>query len=97
MAHSFVVGAELGVPGAGDVVWYGMVWYVLGMVEVCEGVPVAVGGWVFTDRHDLEPCTCAANSLHRGTMSLFFGGGGGCFYQTLQCLSLEFVATLRSA
>ena len=22
------------------------------MVEVCEGVPVAVGGWVLTDGHD---------------------------------------------
>ena len=36
--------------------WYqvkvaGMVWY--GMVEVCEGAPVAMGGWVLTDRHDL--------------------------------------------
>ena len=30
-----------------------MVWY--GMVEVCEGAPVAVGGWVLTDRHDLAP------------------------------------------
>ena len=47
-------------------VWYGMVWY--GMVEVCEGAPVAVGGWVLTDRHDLAPC--AANSLHRATVSL---------------------------
>ena len=46
-------------------VWYGMVWY--GTVEVCEGVPVAVGGWVLTDRHDLAPC--AANSLHRVTIS----------------------------
>ena len=27
------------------------VWY--GMVEVCEGAPVAVGGWVLIDRHDL--------------------------------------------
>ena len=34
-------------------VWYGMVWY--GMVEVCEGAPVAVSGWVLTDRHDLAP------------------------------------------
>ena len=42
-------------------------WY--GMVEVCEGAPVAVGGWVLTDRHDLAPCAanrhdlapCAAN------------------------------------
>ena len=47
-------------------VWYGMVWY--GMVEVCEGAPVAVSGWVLTDRHDLAPC--AANSLHRGTISV---------------------------
>ena len=31
-----------------------MVWY--GMVEVCEGAPVAVGGWVLADRHDLAPC-----------------------------------------
>ena len=43
-----------------NVVWYGM-------VEVCEGAPVAVSGWVLTDRHDLAPC--AANSLHRATMS----------------------------
>ena len=28
-----------------------MVWY--GMVEVCEGAPVAVSGWVLTDRHDV--------------------------------------------
>ena len=35
------------------------VWY--GMVEVREGAPVAIGGWVLTDRHDLAPC--AANSL----------------------------------
>ena len=43
-----------------------MVWY--GMVEVCEGAPVAVSGWVLTDRHDLAPC--AANGLHRGTISV---------------------------
>ena len=43
-----------------------MVWY--GMVEVCEGAPVAVSGWVLTDRHDLG--LCAANSLHRGTISV---------------------------
>ena len=30
------------------------VWY--GMVEVCEGAPVAVSGWVLTDRHDLSVC-----------------------------------------
>ena len=38
------------------------------MVEVCEGAPVAVSGWVLTDRHDLRPC--AASSLHRGTISV---------------------------
>ena len=50
-------------------VWYGrygMVWY--GMVEVCEGAPVAVSGWVLTDRHDVRPC--AASSLHRETISV---------------------------
>ena len=26
-------------------------WY--GMVEVCEGAPVAMGGWVLADRHDV--------------------------------------------
>ena len=31
-----------------------MVWY--GMVEVCKGAPVAVSGWVLTDRQDLRPC-----------------------------------------
>ena len=49
---------------AWGLVWYGMVWY--GMAEVCEGAPVAVSGWVLTDRHDLAPC--AASSLHRGTI-----------------------------
>ena len=34
---------------------YGMVWY--GMVEVCEGAPVAVSGWVLTDRHDVSMCS----------------------------------------
>ena len=43
-----------------------MVWY--GMVEVCEGAPVAVSGWVLTDRHDVRPC--AASSLHRETISV---------------------------
>ena len=43
-----------------------MVWY--GMVEVCEGAPVAVGGWVLADKHDLTPF--AANSLHRETISV---------------------------
>ena len=43
-----------------------MAWY--GMVEVCEGAPVAVSSWVLTDRHDLAPC--AANGLHRATISV---------------------------
>ena len=34
-----------------------MVWY--GMVEVCEGAPVAVSGWVLADRHDLRPCAAS--------------------------------------
>ena len=38
------------------------------MVEVCEGAPVAVSGWVLTDRHDVRPC--AASSLLRVTMSV---------------------------
>ena len=45
---------------------HGMAWD--GMVEVCEGTPVAVSGWVLTNRHDLGPC--AASSLHRGTKSV---------------------------
>ena len=51
-----------------------MVWY--GIVEVCEGAPVAVSGWVLTYRHDLGPC--AASSLHRGTISVsnIIGGTG---------------------
>ena len=48
-----------------------MVWY--GMVEVCEGAPVAVSGWALTDWHDLAPC--AANSLHRATISLIIYPG----------------------
>ena len=46
------------------------------MVEVCEGAPVAVSGWVLTDRHDVMPC--AASSLHRETMSVsdMIGGTG---------------------
>ena len=53
---------------------HGMVWY--GMVEVCEGAPVAVSGWVLTDRHDVRPC--AASSLHRETISVsnIIGGHG---------------------
>ena len=39
-----------------------------GMVEVCEGAPVAVSGWVLTDRHDARPC--AASGLHQVTMSV---------------------------
>ena len=52
----------------------GMVWY--GMVEVCEGAPVAVSGWVLTDRHDRRPC--AASSLLRVTISVsnIIGGHG---------------------
>ena len=51
---------------------WGMVWY--GVVEVCEGAPVAVSGWVLTDRHDARPC--AASSLHRETMSVSNVSGG---------------------
>ena len=51
-----------------------MVWY--GMVEVCEGAPVAVSGWVLADRHDVRPC--AASSLHRVIISVsnIIGGTG---------------------
>ena len=65
--------AELNEDGAYHTL-HGMVWY--GMVEVCEGAPVAVSGWVLTDRHDLGPC--AASSLHRETMSVsnVIGGTG---------------------
>ena len=51
-----------------------MTWH--GMAEVREGAPVAVSGWVLTDRHDLAPC--AANGLHRATMSVsnVIGGTG---------------------
>ena len=58
-----------------DVVMNGMMaWH--GMVEVREGAPVAVGGWVLADRHDPRPC--AASSLHRGTTSVgnMMGGTG---------------------
>ena len=53
---------------------YKAVWY--GMVEVCEGAPVAVSGWVLADRHDVRPC--AASILHRGTISVsnIIGGTG---------------------
>ena len=48
------------------------------MVEVCEGAPVAVSGWVLTDGHDLGPCAATCSSLHRGTMSVsnMIGGTG---------------------
>ena len=51
-----------------------MAWH--GMAEVCEGAPVAVSGWVLTDRHDARPC--AASSLHRVTISVsnVIGGTG---------------------
>ena len=32
------------------------------MVEVCEGAPVAVGGWILTDRHDLVPSLPATHT-----------------------------------
>ena len=32
------------------------VWYGQGMVEVCEGAPVAVGGWVLAARSLVEVC-----------------------------------------
>ena len=46
------------------------------MVEVCEGAPVAMSGWVLVDRHDIRPC--AASSLHQGTISVrnIIGGTG---------------------
>ena len=55
-----------------------MAWH--GMVEVCEGAPVAVSGWVLTDRHDVRPC--AASSLHRETMSVsnVIGGHGNAWH-----------------
>ena len=53
------------------------------MVEVCEGAPVAVSGWVLADRHDLRPC--AASSLHQGTMSVSdVMGGTGTHSTTLK-------------
>ena len=39
-----------------------LVWY--GMVEVCEGAPVAVSGRVLTDRHDLR-CMCSSSASDR--------------------------------
>ena len=29
------------------------------MVEVCEGAPVAVSGWVLADRHSLRDTECS--------------------------------------
>ena len=58
-----------------------MAWH--GMVEVCEGAPVAVSGWVLADRHDVRPC--AASSLHRGTMSVSNVMGGMVNALTFAC------------
>jgi hypothetical protein len=46
------------------------------VVDFCEGAPVAVSGWVLTDRHDLAHF--AAISLHRETMlvNIVIGGEG---------------------
>ena len=52
-----------------------------GMVEVCEGAPVAVSGWVLTDSHDLAPC--AANSLHRVTISVNNTIRGLCYHHAV--------------
>ena len=59
-----------------EIVWYGMVWY--GMVEVYEGAPVAVSGWVLTKRHGVGPCAASTGSLHRATISVsnIIGGTG---------------------
>ena len=80
-------------------VWYDMVWY--SMVEVGEGAPVAVSGWVLTDRHDLVPC--AATSLHRATTScrspdMSYHGcatvdatsGYSILYYTIQCHGISY-------
>ena len=40
----------LAAESSGYMAWHG----INGMVEVCEGAPVAVSGWVLTDRHDLS-------------------------------------------
>ena len=60
---------------------------------------MAVSGWVLTDRHDLAPC--AANSLHRATISVnnVIGGTGTfgiahgrrrtCSVAATACLSLS--------
>ena len=48
-------------------VWYGMVWY--GMVEVCEGAPMAMGGWVLTDRHNLASCAAVCRCLGKPYMN----------------------------
>ena len=50
-------------------VCYGMVWY--GMVEVCEGAPVAM---VLADRHDLVPhaAICSRSDVHAWPAILSF-------------------------
>ena len=61
------------------------------MVEVCEGAPVAVSGWVLADRHDLRPC--AASSLHRGTISVsnIMGGTGRKRERRTLCATLAII------
>ena len=43
------------------------------MVEVGEGAPVALSGWVLTDRHDLGPCAAELNVV--GLEMVTFGPG----------------------
>ena len=70
----------------GEGVRFGLVWY--GMVEVCEGAPVAVSGWVLADRHDVRPY--AASSLLRVTISVSnIIGGTGTGLLRLTCLSVK--------
>ena len=48
---------------------YGMAWPMAWQRSVkVTGAPVAMSGWVLTDRHDLAPC--AVNSLHRENTSV---------------------------
>ena len=57
-----------------------------GMVEVCEGAPVAVGGWVLTDRHDLAPC---ATNSPRLLDAVAHGRAPSCLaLSTLPCLHI---------
>ena len=76
--HTTVAKAPVGRQGSSTVVWW------CGMVKVCEGVPVAVDGWVLADRHDLAPC--ATNSLHRVTIPNNVTGGtwGAASWQRVQ-------------